>query len=65
MVSGNINIFISPTKLDEIFQTEKISLKGFGKPYMFNCNQKVGGMILYIREDILSRIIEKTFPNII
>ena len=54
---------ISETKLDETFPTAQFSLQGFCDPYRFNRNRNGGGIMLYIREDIPSRLIEKKLRN--
>ena len=60
MINGNIDIFmITETKLDETFLAAQFSLQGFFDPYQFERNRNGGGIMLYIREDIPSRLIEK------
>ena len=60
MINGNIDIFmITETKLDETFPAVQFSLQGFFDPYQFERNRNGGGIMLYIREDIPSRLIEK------
>ena len=60
MINGNIDIFmITETKLDETFPAAQFSLQGFFDPYQFERNRNGGGIMLYITEDIPSRLIEK------
>ena len=54
---------ISETKLDEIFPAAQFSLQGFCDPYRFDRNRNGGRIMLYIREDILSRLIEEKLLN--
>ena len=54
---------ISETKLDETFAAAQFSLQGFCDPYRFDRNRNGGGIMLYIREDIPSRLIEKKLRN--
>ena len=54
---------ISETKLDETFPAAQFSLQGFCDPYQFDRNRNGGGIMLYIREDIPSRLIEKKLRN--
>ena len=54
---------ISETKLDETFPAVQFSLQGFCDPYGLDCNYNGGGIMLYIREDIPSQLIEKKFQN--
>ena len=48
---------ISETKLDDSFPTAQFLIKGFSAPYRFDRNSKGGGLLLYIREDIPSKIL--------
>ena len=60
MINGNIDIFIiSETKLLETFPAAQFSLQGYCDPYRFDRNRNGSGIMLYIREDIPSRRIEK------
>ena len=53
MISGNTDILmISETKLDETFPVAQFLLQGFCMPSRFDCNRNVGGIMLYIREEI-------------
>ena len=64
MINGNIDIFmISETKLDETFPAAQFYLQDFCDPYRSDCNRNGGGIMLYIREDIPSRLIEKKLRN--
>ena len=64
IINGNIDIFmISETKLDETFPAAQFYLQGFCDPYRFDRNRNGGGIMLYIREDIPSRLIEKKLRN--
>ena len=55
---------ISETKLDETFPAGQIVLHNFSSDtYQFDCNRNGGGIMLYIREDIPSRLIEKKLRN--
>ena len=54
---------ISETKLDETFPAAQFSLQGFCDPYRIDRNRNGGGIMLYIREDIPSPLIEKKLEN--
>ena len=56
---------ISETKLDETFPAAQFYLQGFCDPYQFDRNHKGGGIMLYIREDIPLRLIERSFEIIV
>ena len=61
MVDRNMNIFfISETKLSETLPVALFSLRGVYKPYRFGRNRNG---ILYVREDISSRFLERKFRN--
>ena len=54
---------ISETRLDETFPAAQFSLQGFCDPYRFDRNRNGGGIMLYIREGIPSRLLEKKLRN--
>ena len=58
IVTNNVDILIiSETKLDDSFPTAQFSLHGFSAPYRLDSNSKSGGILLYIRDDIPSRLL--------
>ena len=48
---------ISERKLDPSFSNGQFRIHGFPESYRFYINGSVGGILLYIREDILSKLI--------
>ena len=50
-------LLLSETKLDDSFPTAQFLLNGFCKPYRLDCNSNGGGILLYVRADILSRLL--------
>ena len=53
LIQGNIDIFlITETKLDDTFPTSQFTIKGYSKPFRLDRNDKGGGIMLFIREDI-------------
>ena len=50
-------LLISKTKLDNSFSSSQFRLEGFCTPYRLDRNLKGSGLILYFREDILSRFL--------
>ena len=48
---------IPETKPDESFLTNQFVINGFSAPLRLNRNDKSGGFILYIREDIPSTLV--------
>ena len=59
IVSTNVDILlICETKLDSSFPRAQFHIHGFGESYRFDRNGKGGGILLYIRDDIPSKLIE-------
>ena len=59
-LQNNIDLaLISETKLDDSFPTAQFQMKGFSVPYRYDRNGKGGGLLLYIREDIKSKLLIK------
>ena len=50
-------LMISETKLDESFSTSQFFMNGFSCPHRLVRNCNGGGILLYIREDILSKLL--------
>ena len=55
--NNNDILMISETKLDPSFPTGQFHIHGFSEPYRFDRNSNGGGILLYIREDIPSKLI--------
>ena len=60
-VSGKIDILVvSETKLDASFPDTQFFIEGFSRPpYRFDRNKNGGGILVYIRNDITSRLISE------
>ena len=57
-VSGEIDLLmISQTKIDESIPKSQFLIKDFGDPFRTNQNIHVGGILLYVREDIFSKLL--------
>ena len=50
-------MLLSETKLDDSFRTGQFSLNGCSKPCRFDRSSNGGGILLYVREDIPSRLL--------
>ena len=50
---------ITETKLDDTFPLGQFYVEGFTMPYRLDRNRNGGGVIIYVREDIPSKILEK------
>ena len=49
---------ISETKLDSTFPSSQFIIEGYAAPKRFDRNGRVGGIILYILEDIPARLLK-------
>ena len=52
-------LVITETKLDDTFPLAQLYVDGFSKPYRLDRNRNGGGVIVYVREDIPSKTLEK------
>ncbi len=51
MVLETIDILIiAETKIDNSFPTSQFTIEGFMKPFRYDQNQNVGGLLIYARE---------------
>ena len=58
ITAGNIEILmISKSRLDESFPKGQFLTKGFSEPQRLDRNSKGGGIMLFIREDIPSKLL--------
>ena len=64
-LQGKVDILIvTETKLDSNFPTSQFVIDGYSEPYRFNKNRNGGGVLIYIREDIPSRLLaEHKLPH--
>ena len=65
LISNHVNILIlTETKLDETFRTSSFLIDGFSSPIRLDRNRKVGSILIYVRNDISSKLLTKhSFPN--
>ena len=65
LVDSNIDVLvIAETKLDDCFPTAQFLIKGYSKPYRLDRTCHGGGILIYVREDIPSKELNKhKFPN--
>ena len=58
IINKNIDILlISETKIDSSFPSAQFHLEGYATPYRLGRNANGGGILLYIREDIPSKLL--------
>ena len=61
-IKGSIDMFmISETKLDDSFPQGQFLIDGFHSPFRFDRNKSGGGILLYVREDIPTKILSHDF----
>ena len=57
-IMGNIDfLLISETKLDSSFPTGQFLSNGYSEPFRIDRNSQGGGIMLYVREDIPSKLV--------
>ena len=57
-IAGNVDDFISETKIDDMFPAAQFFKAGYAPPYRLDRNCNKGGILLYILEDIPSRLMQ-------
>ena len=65
LISNHADILVlAETKLDETFTTSSFPKVGFSSPFQLDWNRKGGDILIYMRSDILSKLLTKhSFPN--
>ena len=65
IIKDNIDIIvITETKIDDSFPESQFSIDGFSVPYRLDRNSNGGGVLIFVREDIPGRQLNKhTFPD--
>ena len=62
MVEHKVDILVLiKTKIDSSFLNLQFHIEGFCLPYRLDRNKHGGGVLVYIREDIPSKILKRTF----
>ena len=52
-------MIITETKLDETYPISQFHIDGYSMPYRLDRNRNDGGVIIYAREDIRSKVLRK------
>ena len=64
LIRGNIDIFlISESKIDTTFPTTQFKIHGYHLPYRKDRSAHAGGLLLYVREDIPSKLLQFKFDS--
>ena len=59
---GNVDILmVTETKTDKSFSTSQFIIPGFTSPYRFDRTKDGGGILVYIREDIPSQLLNISY----
>ena len=60
VIGSNLDILIiQETKLDSSFPPEQFIIEGYSKPYRLDRNRDGGGVLIFVREDIPSKLLSK------
>ena len=60
IIGKNLDILtIQETKLDSSFPEKQVTIEGYSKPYRLDRNRDGGGVLIYVREDIPSKPLDK------
>ena len=61
IISGKVDVMIIvETKLDNSYPTSPFYMHGYSKPFRGDTNKYGGGILIYIKEDIPSKILDIT-----
>ena len=64
VIGNKIDILlISETKLDDTFSLSEFILEGFTPPYRLDKKEHGGGLMLFVREDIPSKLLPYVNPS--
>ena len=64
MVENNADmLLISETKLDDSFPSGQFKICGFSMSYRYDRNSMGDGILLYIRDDIPTKLLKHDFGN--
>ena len=61
-VMGNVDILmVTETKIDESFRTSQFVIPGFTSPYHFGRTKDGGGILVYVKENIPSKLLNISY----
>ena len=67
LISDKVDVLvIAETKIDSSFPASQFTINGFKKPYRLDVSGNSGGILVYIRDDLISRQLDvlSTHPDI-
>ena len=56
-------LMISDSKLDGTFPSSQSQIYGFRTPYRLDGNDRGGGILLFVRENLMTRLLRHSFPH--
>ena len=60
IIGKNLDVLtIQETKLDSSFPPQQFKIEGYSEPYRMDRNRDGGGILIYVREDIPSKLLKK------
>ena len=60
IIGKNLDVLtIQETKLDPSFPAQQFIIEGYSEPYRLDRNREGGGVLIYVREDIPSKLLNK------
>ena len=64
LLADSIDILmISDSKLDGTFPSSQSQIYGFRTPYRLDGNDRGGGILLFVRENLMTRLLRHSFPH--
>ena len=64
LLADYIDIFmISDSKLDGTFPSSQSQISGFRTPYRLDRNDRGGGILLFVGENLMTRLLRHSFPH--
>ena len=62
LINGKVDIlFVSESKIDSTFPTQQFEIHGYSSPYRLDWTISWGGLLLYTREDIPTRLLTSQY----
>ena len=56
LINKNVDVLaLAETKIDESFSTSSLKINGFNQPFRLDSSKSLGGLLVYINENIPSK----------
>ena len=56
-------LLVSETKVDPSFPSSQFAIEGFSSPFRLDKNSSGGGIMLFVMEEIPSKLLSQCIPN--